>query len=274
MNSDFTPENIEFWIDNWRRNDLINGTCEQWLNSFDFEKINIIVNHSEVTMDSFKSEVRPKIKLWFNVMRHDNSRGPISRNINQSYVHTFLSNKKYCVFAHDSYFGLKGWSDCIKSTNYLYYSAPQGNGFLVMTQEGLKKFGFHDERYAGIEWGEIDFVARSLKQELDEKTNFASMVDIHELWPDKNILSCSTNNNTLQHNSCGLENYIMRYDKTRAPQTISYTTNYANKVEYWHKKKWKHQFSSKTTMLNLIDGPQEEELDFYPWLDLNSLTKK
>ena len=39
---DLTPENVELWIDNYKRPDVINDTIRSWLDSFDFKIVNII----------------------------------------------------------------------------------------------------------------------------------------------------------------------------------------------------------------------------------------
>ena len=46
MRTDFTPDNVELWISNWKRKDLMDGFARQWLNTFDFERVNIITNNT------------------------------------------------------------------------------------------------------------------------------------------------------------------------------------------------------------------------------------
>lgn len=270
MRNDFVPENIEIWIDNWKRKEIINTVANSWLDSFPFEKINIVTNHSSVTIDDFDEKIKDKIKIWNNCLRHDLSRGPITKNINQAYVHTFLSNKKYCIFAHDSYVAEFGWHEIINNTNYCFYSAPQGDGFHIMTLDGLKKYGWWDERYSTMGWHEIDYLARILINNVKNNThNTASIVDIHEVWGNiKNI----TDNNRLFYNDCGLQNYIKRFDKSKIIQLIgSKNENFYTKSNKWHNRKWKYPFSPNTSILNLNNGPLEDELDWYPWFDINSL---
>ena len=66
MRNDFVPENIEIWIDNWKRKEIINTVVNSWLDSFPFEKINIVTNHSSVTIDDFDEKIKDKIKIWNN----------------------------------------------------------------------------------------------------------------------------------------------------------------------------------------------------------------
>ena len=270
MRTDFTPENVEIWIDNWKRNELVNTIANSWLNTFPFERINFITNHSSVTIESFDESIRDKIKIWNNCLRHDLSRGPITKNINQAYIQTFLSKKKYCIFSHDSYYAENGWAEVIKNTNYDIYIAPQGDGFHIMTLDGLKKYGWWDERYSSIGWHEIDYIARILINNVKNNTHFsASIVDIHEIWGNINDI---TNNNRLFYNDCKLQNYIKRFDKNKVVQIGgSKNNNFYEKSNKWHNKKWKYSFGSNTSILNLNYGPLEEELDWYPWLNINEL---
>lgn len=269
MRNDFVPENVELWVDNWKRKEIINVVASSWLNTFDFKRINFITNHSSITIDDFDNSLKNKIKIWNNCLRHDLSRGPITRNINQSYVHTFLSSKKYCIVAHDSYYAEKGWDEIIKNTNYDFYSAPQGDGFHIMTLEGLKKYGWWDERYATMGWHEIDYLARVLITDKKNNYNSASIVDIHEIWGN---LQDITKNNCLFYNDCGLQKYIKRFDKHKIVQIGNRkNNNFDNKGNKWHNKKWKFNFLPHTTVMNLDHGPVEEEIDWYPWLDINSL---
>lgn len=269
MRIDFTPDNVEIWIDNWKRKEVINFIAKSWLDSFPFEKINFIVNHSSVTIEDFDLELRSKIKIWNNVMRHDLSRGPITRNINQSYIHTFLAKKKYCIFAHDSYYALKGWDEIIKNTNYDFYSSPQGDGFHVMLLDGLKKYGWWDERYSSLGWHEIDFLTRVLRADIGKNYNSASIVDIHEIWGN---LGAFTNRNCLYYNDCNLQQYIKRFEKNKIVQLGASKNSYFDfNSKKWHYKKWKFAFSPESTFLNIQNGPMEDEIDWYPWLNLNEL---
>ena len=90
MRKDFTPNNVDLWISNWKRTDALNRTIRNWLDSFDFEIINIVTNHSSVTIDSIDTDLQSKVKMWPNHLRHDNAVGPQTILYNQMYIHTFL----------------------------------------------------------------------------------------------------------------------------------------------------------------------------------------
>lgn len=273
MRTDFTPNNVELWIDNWKRKDLIgNAVARSWLDSFPFECVNVITNHSSVTIEDFPEEIRSKIKIWNNVMRHDDSRGPINRNINQAYVHTFLSGKKYCIVAHDSYVAMPGWEQCIINTDFDFYSAPQGDGFHVQTLTGLQQIGWWDERYATMGWHEIDYLCRALRADLQKQAK-CSIVDIHEVWP-KNLNFTNSSGNLIL-NPVGLEKFILRFNKTSVPQVGGYSADFQQRAEKWHNKKWPHGFKhdNVSSMKSITEGPAEEEVDWYPWLNLQNLSK-
>ncbi len=274
MRTDFTPNNIEIWIDNWKRKNVIGFAAKSWLDSFPFEKINVIVNHSSVTIEDFPDEIKDRIKLWPNVLRHDSSKGPINKNINQAYVQTFLSKKKYCIFLHDSYYVKPGWEKCVIESDYDFYSAPQGDGFFICTLQGLKTFGWWDERYSSIaHWHEIDFLCRALRKSLVLNEGKCSLVDIHGLWPNDFPF---VRNHHLYYNTVGLENFITRFPKNEIVQ-IGENANgrFKEKAEQWHKRKWEKMFDQlphgSGTLYNILNGPKEPEIDWNPWLDLDNL---
>lgn len=279
--TDFTPDNVELWVSNWKRKDVIDMFARQWLNSFDFEKVNIIANHSSVTIDDFSDDIKPRIKIWNNAMRHDHSIGPMVENYNQSYVHTFISGKKYCITAHDNMLIKDGWVDIIRDTDYDLYMAPQGDQIALMTLDGLRRFGWWDERYATNGNHELDYITRVLR--MDMGYNRASLVDYHGWhgWPDQLMVDgnpvnpiCRTGHNEfgngfpyLRWNDVGLDKYWIRAPKNTVPQCGSKTKNFEQLK--WNDKKWRG--TAPNTFENFMQGPTEEEIDWYPWLDVNLL---
>ena len=279
--TDFTPDNVELWISNWKRKELMDGFARQWLNSFHFERVNIITNHSSVTIDDFADDIKPRVKIWNNVMRHDYAIGPMVENYNQAYVHTFLAGKKYCITAHDNMIIHPGWVDIIKNTDYDLYMAPQGDQVTLMTLEGLRFFGWWDERYATNGNHELDFSSRVLRRDLGH--NRASLVDYHgwHNWPeqiqvDGHIISpiCKTGHAEygdgfpyLRWNDVGLDKYWVRASKHQVPQCGPKTQKFEKLT--WNDRKWRGQ--SPNTFENFAQGPAEPEIDWYPWLDINSL---
>jgi hypothetical protein len=283
MRTDFTPDNVELWISNWKRKDVINTFATQWLNTFDFERINVITNHSSVTMDDFSHEIQSKIKIWNNVMRHDHAIGPMVENYNQAYVHTFLAGKKYCITAHDNMIIKDGWVDIIRNTDYEMYMAPQGDQVCLMTLEGLRTFGWWDERYATNGNHELDYTVRVLRKDLG--INKASIVDYHAWhnWPSVPKFEGTDINNPivreghpefgngfpyLRWNDVGLDKYWVRANKQQVPQTGPKTEEFQKLT--WNDTKWRNQ--APNTFSNFIEGPIHDEIDWYPWLDLEKLT--
>jgi len=282
---DFTPDNIELWICNYKRANTIDMFSREWLNSFDFERVNIIVNHSSVTIDDFADDIKPKIKIWNNILRHDDAVGPYTEDTNRAYIHTFMSGKRYCILSHDNMTVKKGWDDLIKNTDYELYMAPQGDQVQLMTREGLKRFGWWDERYSTNGNHEIDYLCRVLRQDIGN--NRASLVDYHrwEGWPRTDFFDGTDIKNPivltghpefgngfpyLRWNDIGLGDYWVRADKNKIPAN-GMGNQYKDQNLFirgsaWNNKKWRNNMPN--TYTNFINGPTESEIDWYPWSDL------
>ena len=268
--TDFTPDNVDLWICNWKRKDLIDTFTRQWLDSYEFETVNVITNHSSVTIDDFAADIRPKVKIWNNMLRHDDAVGPIVENFNQAYVHTFLSGKKYCICSHDNILVQKGWDAIIRDTDYLFYSAPQGDQVHLMTREGLAHFGWWDQRYAANGNHELDYIVRVLRQDLG--INKASIVDYHGWhgWPTESTFSGTdiqspiattahpqfgTGFPYLRWNDVGLDKYWKRASRENVPE-------FSPGKSQWNDVKWNKQ--SPNTYTNFVNGPTREEIDWHP----------
>ena len=265
MRTDFIPSNVELWIDNYKRKNLIGYQAEQWLASFPFEQVNVIVNHPSVIIEDFPEAIRPKVKLWNNVMRHPNAIGPMARSYNQAYTHTFLSGKKYCICAHDGMQIIPGWAELIIQSDYDLYFAPQGDQVHLITLEGLKTFGWWDERYAMNGNHELDYLSRALHKAGIKEEGRASLVDIHG-WPNELPW---VNGNHLYYNSVGLERHWCRLPRHTVPPTGEKGELFQQKLDQWHFKKWRGL--EATALINVTEGPTEAEIDWYPWLDLATL---
>lgn len=274
MNTDFTPLNVELWIVNWKRIKWLNKTIRSWLESFDFERVNVISNHSSVTEEVIDVDLLPKVKIYRNCLRNDNALGPTSRNYNESYVNTFLSGKKYCICSHDNMLITTGWDKLIKNTNYDLYFAPQGDQVHVMSLNGLKTFGWWDERYSSNGHHELDYISRALNKCLKHNAK-ASLVDIH--WWENNPMY--TKGNHLNYHNVGLSDYWKRMNTNEVPQSGAKGQSFDFSTSKWQRKKWYnsvdpfHQQSKyQTTCFGVENGPAEEELDWYSWLNLDNLT--
>jgi len=289
MRTDFTPDNVELWISNWKRKELIDSVVREWLDSFDFERVNVIANHSSVTIEDFGRDIVSKIVMYDNVMRHDNAIGPMNENYNQAYVHTFLGGKRYCICAHDNMYIDSGWVDIVKNTDYDLYMAPQGDQIHIITLEGLQTYGWWDERYATNGNHELDYIVRALRVDILGGVNKSSMVDYHGWhgWPlDK--IDLETEDGSLfladspivteghpefggfpylKHNSVGLENVWRRMDKGSVPQTGPKTDKFVNLD--WNDRKWRGM--APNVYNNFVEGAAEDEVDWYPWLDVQTL---
>ena len=283
MNGDFSPATVELWISNWKRPQQLNESIRSWLNSFEFNTVNVIINHSSVTQANIAPDLKNRVKVWNNVLRHDQSVGPQAELYNKAYVQTFLGNKKYCLCAHDNILVKKGWDEIIKNTNYDLYVAPQGDQVHLITLNGLKTFGWWDQRYGTNGHFELDYISRALHKSYTQKRNNASLVDMHgwESHPDYapprnwwNGTPVEAPWGRLHYNSVGLENYWQRMSHAGAPQNSSHQEIYDKLA--WQKQKW-HGASShwapgyQTTIKGVTEGATEPEVNWYPWLDLDNL---
>ena len=269
MRTDFTPDNVDLWISNWKRTDALNRTIRNWLETFDFDLINIVTNHSEVTIDSIDKDLQPKVKMWPNNLRHDSAIGPQTVLYNQMYLHTFLSGKNYCLHAHDN-MTIKGdWVDKIISTDYDLYMAPQGDQVVLLTKQGLKTFGWWDQRYATNGHHELDYLSRALHKCIIQKIGKASLYDLHPHWDLD-----SNGRNILSYNSVGLETSWTRMSHGTVPQVSSHQHIYDGLV--WQKEKWfgasePDQEGYQTTYKGIHEGSNFNEIDWYPWINLEEL---
>ena len=269
MRKDFIPNNVELWISNWKRPDSLNKTIRNWLNTFEFERVNIVANHSSITDESIDNDLFSKVKIWPNSLRHDSAIGPQSVLYNQMYIHTFLNGKNYCIHAHDNMNINKDWVDKIISTDYDLYIAPQGDQVVLMTKQGLKTFGWWDQRYSTNGHHELDYISRALHKCKVKEIGKASLYDLHPHWDlDGN------GRKILSYNSVGLENSWTRMSHGAVPQESRHQAVYDRLI--WQKEKW---YSAsypwvegyQTTYKGIHEGSSKSEIDWYPWLNLESL---
>jgi hypothetical protein len=272
MRTDFIPNNIEFWVLNWKRKNLINDIMRSWLVSFPFNCVNLISNHSSITEDCIDRDIKPKVKVWRNVLRHDAAVGPITRNMNEAHLHTFLAGKKYCLVIRDDMLAIPGWHECIINSNYDYYSGPQGGQIQLTTLDGFRTFGWWDERYSTNTHFELDHISRTLHKCLYENAK-ASLMDIH-WWEPNPQYTVGTN---LVWNDVGLTRFVKRIDHGLLPQHGPKGAKFDALATAWQKQKWHGCYDGKqpgyqTSIKGVHEGPSVDEINWYPWLDLNDLS--
>lgn len=272
MNNNINVDNTNIWILNWKRPETLNKVIRSWLNSCDIDKINVVSNHSSVTQQSIDKDLVDNVIVWRNTMRHDRSFGPLARTINECYVHTFLANKKYCICSHDNMIIQKGWQDTINSSDYDLYFAPQGDQIHIMSLQGLKDFGWWDERYSSNGHHELDYLSRALNKCLFQNKK-ASLVDIH-FWQPNDRYTEGTN---LKYNDVGLSNFFSRMDTVEAAKTGYKGAKFEQICSEWQNKKWgtenNHVEGYQTSVKGVYKGPIiADEINWYPWFDVNDLS--
>jgi hypothetical protein len=72
----------------------------------------------------------------------------------------------------------------------------------------------------------------------------------------------------LRWNDVGLDNYWIRANKHEVPQCGSKKKEFQSLT--WNDKKWRGHVPN--TFNNFIEGPTEEEIDWYPWFNIHNIT--
>ena len=269
MRKDFIPKNVDLWISNWKRPEALNRTIRSWLTSFNFEVVNVVANHSSITMSSIDKDLKSKVKIWPNMLRHDKAIGPQAVLYNQMYLHTFLAGKNYCIHAHDNMEINPDWVQKVVDTDYDLYIGPQGDQVVLMTKQGLKTFGWWDQRYSTNGHHELDYISRALHKSKIKGIGKASLCDLHPHWNlDGN------GRRTLSYNPVGLETSWSRMSHGAAPQVSSHQVIYDRLG--WQKEKWAGASfpwidGYQTSYKGITQGSDKPEIDWYPWLDLENL---
>lgn len=271
MKNDINPNNTELWILNWKRPEVLNLVLKSWFESFEFKNINVVSNHSSVKQEDIDINLRDNVRVWRNVMRHDQSYGPLARTINECYVHTFMTNKKYCICAHDNMLAKTGWSEKINQTDFELLFAPQGDQVHINSRNGLLNFGWWDERYSSNGHHELDYISRALNKCLHDNRKKASLVDIH-YWQENKTY---TSNNCLNYNNIGLSENFLRLDTLIAPKTGPKGDRFEAECSKWQTEKWGTVRNDipgyQTTIDGVMNGPKiKQEINWYPWFDIQN----
>lgn len=245
-----TKENTALWIVNYKRPEAVRQTVQYWLNSFDFEEVNIMANHSSICLEWFPEEIRHKIKIHYNWLRPDWMAGSLAQCWNTAILHS-LVDKEWVVLSQDDVDILPGWADCINNSIYDYYLCPVGDTCQILSLEGFKKIGWFDERFRALGGPEADYELRAIRNCPDN----ISIWDEH-CWQ-------------MRHNTVGLEKYIFLSIRTSEVLETRNTHNltYANAecFDRWNQKWGKHVdtlFYERDYYRDV--NPGWDEIDWYP----------
>ncbi|MBS1722810.1 MAG: hypothetical protein JSS66_07510 [Armatimonadetes bacterium] len=194
MNGAFEPQNVELFIVNYRRHKEVHNTVVNWLETFPFERINVIDNHGSLTLEVFREEDRDKIRI-LRTGRPDWMLGSLAECWNMAYCHTFPT-RDWVVCSQDDVVVKHGWADCVEKSGFATLFAPKGDMIHVNSIDGFNFYGWWDERFRTIFYQESDYMLRCMKK-LPE---FVSVCDLHH-WE-------------LRHNHIGLDSYFMASERT------------------------------------------------------------
>jgi hypothetical protein len=162
---------------------------KDWAASFDFTRINILSNHSELSLDHLSGINLPEVRIIHNKIRPDWMLGSLPECWNACYLWAFSEGKEWVICSQDDNFIKPGWDQCIQESNYDSYWAPAGDCIHVMSFTEFKRIGWWDERFRIPGGGEQDYQLRQLR----ESPSTVSIYDDHP-W-------------RLRHNIVGLQDY-------------------------------------------------------------------
>jgi len=183
-----TPENTKLWIVNYKRPEEVKRTIQDWLNSFPFQEVNVISNHSSDGNINQKDYPVP-INIYHQWQREDWEYGALAQCWNLCMKKTFITHD-WCVMSQDDNKITPGWADKINATNYEFYVAPHGDSIQIQSLEGFKYMGFFDERFRALGGPESDYILRCLRS----RPEIMSIYDRH-VWQ-------------MRHNTVGLEDHF------------------------------------------------------------------
>lgn len=159
---------IKIYIVTYNDSKVINSNLESLFSTNFYDNdvnIYIINNYSILNIDE---RYLDKITILNNVLSHDNSRGHLSRNWNQSIVNGFgnvkTPNCDILVTCQDDTLWNNDWIiDLIEiHKKYSFYSCLDGDGFCSYTIDAIRKIGLWDERFVGITFQEAEYFLRCL----------------------------------------------------------------------------------------------------------------
>lgn len=163
MNNDFIPSNVDLWICNFKRPVELQLTIEGWLDSFDFEIVNVISNHSSLQDSSqLAPHIRDKVKVWYHWNREDFECGSLAENWNIACKKTFVK-KGWVILSQDDLIIKSGWSEKVKNCEYKYFLAPAGDVMQIQHISSFSKLGWRDEIWRSPGGPEADLLIRAMR---------------------------------------------------------------------------------------------------------------
>jgi len=243
-----TPDQVSLWIVSFRRLDALRQTVTDWLASFPFEEVNVIVNDPAVDYATVGMEF-PQIRWWPNLFRDGWETGSIAWCCDQCMRDTF-GTKNWCVMSQDDNQIRPGW-DALVNDQYDFYGAPHGDSVQWQSQAGFRAMGWFDERFRAIGGPEADYVLRALQAIPDR----SSIHDEH-VWQ-------------MRHNDVGLAEHWFLQPKvgevidTRMAYNVPFATEecFVRWIEKWGRD------VDRLFLDHAYDTPRKpgwDEIDWYP----------
>lgn len=158
-NGAFEPGNAELFVVNYRRHAALADTVAAWLDSFPFERVNVIDNHGSLELHPFREQDRGKVRI-IRSSRPDWMMGSLAECWNLAYAHS-LVQRDWVVCSQDDVQVKKGWAERIADTGFATYFAPKGDIVHINSIEGFNLYGWWDERFRTIHYQESDYLLRA-----------------------------------------------------------------------------------------------------------------
>lgn len=180
------PDDVSLWIVNFKRLDALHQTISDWLNSFDFDVVNVIANDPTTDFSHIR-ETYPQVMIWPNIFREPWETGSIAWCWNMCMRHTFL-HRDWCLMSQDDVLITPGWDELI-TDDFWTYVAPVGDTIQLQSLTGFNHVGWFDERFRAIGGPEADYILRMMQ-------TYPERLSAHDehVWQ-------------LRHNDVGLANH-------------------------------------------------------------------
>lgn len=168
---------IQIWIVTYNNPVLLKDNLDSLFSS-DADpstyKVNIINNFGLVF--TLPEEYKDRVIVHHQTLRPDWSSGHLTKDWNAAIVNGFVDlNNPWCdqlILCQDDTLWKQNWQSTLNKIHKKYnlYIANDGDGFISMTADAVKKVGLFDERFSVISHHDADFILRAYLWNRDQTT--------------------------------------------------------------------------------------------------------
>lgn len=253
----FDVKKLSVWIVTYNRPDAINRTIQDFLQTTpSYVPINVISNHSNLQLDQ---DYGPRVKIYMNILRPDQSWGYLARNWNQCFYFGF-KEYEWVLCSQDDVRILPGWLENIQQhPDYDFYTAPYFDVIFMINRHAFRQVGWFDERFVVMDYQDNDFFRRCYQRLGKEKI---SSEDKHGWqWNGRStgFINPIGQSSFWRHGPD--EGYIQPDDHPRGRGDKRFIHNTINANFLY--KKWGATIKRNHQELNLRQ--RIPDIDWYPW---------